>query len=194
MTKWYDLGSLFTPSEKTKLAGIDAGADVTADNPPQAHGASVHTDRTRKMLISRANMESTGGTNSYGVGLDASTDESAIYNFKLPEDFASLTSAKVVYIPAFSIGLPKTIVFDSLIRFGAVGETFSARSTDTDGTSETINDVNIDTITLPAAAFTNITKDDYIFIEIKRDADNGSDDYGFDWIILGILIEYMADM
>lgn len=51
----------YTDTKNTKLAGIDTGADVTADNPPQAHNQSAATITSDILAVAR------GGT---GVGDD----------------------------------------------------------------------------------------------------------------------------
>ena len=54
--------------------------------------------------------------------------------------------------------------------------------------------MNIDSILIPLASFADVTINDNILVKIYRDADHANDDYGWDWILSGLLITYTADM
>jgi hypothetical protein len=186
----------YTDTKNTKLTGIDTGADVTADNPPQSHGASVHTDRTRTVFCGSHHYTS-GGTSSVSVTLDATTDEAVSYRMKIPEDFSSLVSAKVMWTVNTTSGLPLDWVLNIGTRFGKIDESHFASNLADNGNVVNITSTmfqKYNAFTIDSSALTGLETDDFLNITITRDADNGSDTFGYDIYLFGVLLTYTADM
>ena len=188
------------PSARQCTTGNWAWASITgkpSTYSPSAHGASAHTDRTRTVFYGSHYHTSGEATNVFGVGLDASTDETVSYRIRLPSDFSSLTSVQAVWIPTLSIGLPKVWVLDVDTKFGTLTENYYAHDLSDNGNAITVdstmvNDYNA--FTIASSAFTNLTASDFLNIKLNRDANNASDTYAYDIYIAGILVTYTADM
>lgn len=188
--------NLYQDADVTKLAGIDAGADVTGSNPPQAHGASVHTDRTRTMFIPTPTY-STADSGGSGTLFDPSTVEKAVYMFRLPTDFSTLTSIKMVWNILTWETSEKHIILDFSAKFGSNGQNYEIHSNvdgDRDITVPAFDVATIHEHTILSSLFTDITIDDYVRLTVERDADHVSDTHAQDLNVFGILIEYTADM
>lgn len=160
--------------------------------PFRSHGATYHTDRTRKFLVS-VPIHNTGSFERKGVYLDKDADEYAEYIFKLPEDFVSIVGCKIV--------LQKEGVFagDVVISLSALaGESGESYVSEAHFDSNNIITISDGTQVLFAAdhatLFTDVTKDHYIYFKITRNATNASDDLDNDVAINGVEIEYTADM
>jgi hypothetical protein len=189
------LGAL-SPSQIRSVINVADGADVTGSNPPQAHGASVHTDRTRKNLIVVPSYTTAGSSQYAPVGFDTSVDEEAHYHFKLPADFVSLTSVKVIWLAMNAVGLPKDWVLDITSKYGALTENSDNHTGSDTGNIININSGNIsdyNAFTVNAGILSSVTKDDYIKIKLERRVAD-DDNYGSDIYIIGLEIEYTADM
>lgn len=186
----------YTDTKNTKLAGIDTGADVTADNPPQAHGASSHTDRTRAFLVC-PHHHTSGDTTSTGVALDPTTVQNVVYRFGLPKDFVSLTSVKVLWTVDDYDTVDGNVVLDINVKFGTPPQTYSLHDNDDVDNVIAITGYSVLsqwTFTIDSSAFTNIVQGDVVLITVERDADHASDTFTKDAVILGLSVEYTSDM
>lgn len=182
----------YTDTKNTKLSGIATGADVTANNTPQSHDKSVHTDRTRETFICDP-IYGTFGTGIRGAYLDAASVEAAYYAGKLPKDFVSMISIHVVYSPAL-FNTANDVILDINMRFGASGETYNIHNNTLADEVVNIDNGNVDTFLLNSSIYANITSNDFFVIKIERDADHVDDDFVEDFCVRGILITYTADM
>ena len=176
-------------------SGVAAGADVTSANPPQAHGASVHTNRTRKIFYS--NTHYTNGTQELrGVRLADAVDEYVSYYIKMPEDFSTWDKLNVIY-SINNDGANQNAVINIEASYGANTETYNnhTNSKNTIGLNMTgFATQTIHTYTHTDINMPNLTKNDYILFVITRDGDHLGDDWVHDLVIMGIEIEYIADM
>lgn len=179
----------YTDTKNTKLAGIATGADVTGSNPPQAHNASVHTDRTRHLYLGAAH-HTTGGREMGGIALDPTTDEYVTYPFAVPADFVSIGNIYVYYKADVAAG---NVVLDITTYYQITGEVIGAHSesdpTNVIATSTTTSE-RFTTIGLLASAAISDTG----IIKVNRDANHASDTNVGDLVINGVLVEYTADM
>lgn len=195
MSFWQDLGALFTPVEKTKLAGIATGADVTADNDPKSHGSTFHTDRTREMFLA-AHQYTNGGVGANGVNLDKDVDENVIFRFKMPRDFVSIGSIKLIYQIRNTIAAGGDAIIDVDSWYGEVGQSCYAHTAIDNG--NTLSFVPADKYyfksTTLSGLLSSVVSGDICSIRVKRDADHASDDLDCDFYVNGLLIEYTADM
>jgi len=185
-----------TAAQIGKLNGIDTGADVTGSNPPQAHGASVHTDRTRTFLVCPHHYTN-GDVTDTGVALDPSTVQKVAYRFALPKDFVSLSSVKVLWTADSYDTTNKNIVLDVNVKFGTPPQSYSAHNNNDSDNIISIASYSFLSqwlFTITSSAFTSIAQGDVVLVTVERDADHGSDTFTKDIIILGVLVEYTADM
>lgn len=109
----------------------------------------------------------TGGTLSslYGAYSLNSTVDTAVMTFRIPNDYASLTSVKVIIIPVAT----GTFDWTAATVFGASGEAYNVHtdSTTADGTVST----NAQLLELDiSAAFTGIATNDIITLTFRCDA------------------------
>lgn len=183
----------FLDADHTKLDGIDTDADVTGANPPQAHGASVHTDRTRKIwcpcLYATDGIAAGGiGWHVYGVMNDAK-DTHAYSSIKVPEDYVSGGSIYAVIVPKGT----GNIVYTIGRHAAADGEAYNTHSRGTAGTIEAVTTDEIEILDDPVDA-QSIAAGDFIGIRLVRDGDNASDTVDAAVYCLGFIFVYTADM
>jgi len=189
---WLDLGALFTPNEKTKLSGIDNGADVTADNPPQSHDNTKHTNRVRELFVSAVAL-TTGEQWDQGVKLDPDINEDIHYvPVRLPTDFVSLSDIYIVCrrISAVSGDVKMRVRVD----FGGVGEYYSTNSTSTYPDILTISQGYYYNIAVANSALVDVDSGDNVLIRLTRYASDELDTLASDLQIAGVMIRYNADM
>jgi hypothetical protein len=158
--------------------------------PFRSHGATYHTDRTRKFFVSYYT-HTTGIASSYGPYLDAVAVERISYVFKLPEDFVSIVACKIIMHTVTGSG---NVVLDLHLAAGEIGESYIAENNSDDD-----NVISLGTNLYAFAAdhatlFTGVTKDHYILFSVERDADHASDTLAYPIYVHGIEIEYTADM
>jgi|GEM_PF-5212801 len=185
-----------TAAEARAILNVDDGADVTANNAPQAHGASVHTDRTRTFLVA-AHHYTSGDPTSTGVALDPSSVQKVVYRFGLPKDFVSLSSVKILWTVDASDSSDHNVVFDINAKFGTPpGVYFQHDNNDSDNiiAISAYEMLNQWMFTIDSSAFSSIVQGDVVLLTVERDADHASDTFSNDVVILGLIVEYTADM
>lgn len=176
-------------SEKTKLDSVAIGADVTSANPPQTHGASVHNDRLRQIWLNNPHY-TTGGRELFGVSLDKDVQEGNYYIIRLPTDFATFNNLYVYYFA--DVG-SNAVVLHIRTRYGSENEAHDTH-TDSDLTNiVNIADTNVHKF-ITSGLLASVTTNDVIQVEVARSATHGNDTNTGDLVIMGILIEYTADM
>lgn len=156
------------------------------------HGHDSHINRNRSFLITIP-YNDVGGSTWRGIVLDATTDESAHYRFKLPTDFVSLNSIKL--LGARSISTTGHVIIDMHAYMGDMlsGEHWATHDNTQTGIDINITDGNTIPTTLNNSLLADVTITDVVTMGVMRDADHASDTYGYDYIILGILIDYVSD-
>ena len=171
-------------------SGIEAGADVTANNTPKAHGAASHTNRTRKIFLTADH--TTGSYSSQGTLHDPDADEYSTYLCKLPEDFVSISGLKIIL--ARTAAVAGVVRLDITLYAGGNGEGYSQHTNTQTGLDRALSDSFLHAVALNNTLFNNITKNDYIYIKVNRDANHANDTLAVDLLIRGIEIEYTGDM
>jgi hypothetical protein len=185
-----------TATQITKLDGIATGADVTGSNPPQSHGADKHTDITRTFFVG-AHYYTTGGQHQLGVALDPATDEKVAYRFQLPADFVSLTSVQVCWSNAVWNTVDRNWVLDADVKIGVPPSTWNQHGGTDNGNvvaRPAYENYWMDYFTIDSGCFTSIDKNDICTVILNRDANNGSDTFTEDIMILGLKVTYVANM
>ena len=162
---------------------------------PGAHGAAKHTDVARELFIPVGPVY-TGGIQAYGgfasIALDPAADENVKFNFKVPDDFVSFTSLKVLW-GAWSGTAGQDWVCDPNADYAADGEAYG---THTDApASTTIDTPVLNRLDVTAIGFTlaSLAKGDYVGVNIVRDADNAADTLTGDVCVIGLLLTYVAE-
>lgn len=162
---------------------------------PTSHGHDKHTNITRKLFIG-AGGYTTGSITVWGIwtaiALDPDTDEYALFDFKIPEDYLSGGTIKIVYVE-LNTGA-NNVVWGALLNHAAAGESYASNPSSDYGNTRAIGQVNkIQEITT-TLSLTSPAKGEYVTVRIKRDANHASDTYIFDWHLIGIVFEYTANM
>lgn len=92
----------FMDAEKTKLGTVDSDADVTGDNPPQAHGVDKHTNRTKTLFVPLSphiGLFSWAETHAYPYVAFSGDGESLFGITRIPLDYVSGIAAYAVVSP-----------------------------------------------------------------------------------------------
>ena len=175
----------------------------------EQHDQQRHKERTRKYFMG-APFATDGGANAYGTALDAAAVEYVAYRGMMPDDFKSLNYIELVWSTmAYESGATQ-IVVDLDLEFG--GTNIVDRGIHTESISYfsgTEDNIHLDvgaydlgdnwthrlTIT-PAGAvpLNELTKNDIIVVNVKRDAVHADDNNTKDLIVIGLLFDYIADM
>lgn len=185
------------PESATKKWAGETGADVTANNAPQAHGADKHTDVTRELFIPPGNYY-TGQARYIGkhdvISLDPDTDEVVHFEFKVPDDFVSFGDFYVVWISHLATG---TDGFDWRCGFSAQwaasGESHATHAEIRSTTIDVADQRIVYATDLTTVAFTGLATGDYVGVLLGRDADHAEDTYEKDIDIIGIVFTYTAE-
>ena len=160
---------------------------------PASHGADKHTDRPGTIFTGPG--FTTGELSSMNdyviVKLDPSIDEKVEFVFQIPKDYVSGGTLKIIYQePAANNG---TVIWDLVARSRAIGEATNTGSSSDVGNSLAVGaERKIQSVTADGISLTYAI-DDFVAVELMRDADNGSDNQSEDWWVNGILFEYTAD-
>lgn len=171
-------------------------AVVKADISDFSHSIEQHTNVARKKFIPATGGYTTGGLTIYGdsmpvVSLDKDADEQINVSFIIPDDYASGGVIKIVYLE-WNIG-SGDVVWDCALSHAQKDEAFNT-NTSSDNTNVTPIAANQQYKELTTSvAFTSPAKGEYVTVKVKRDADNGSDTYNADWLIVGVIFEYTAE-
>jgi hypothetical protein len=134
----------------------------------------------------------TGVNNNLGVTLEDAADDTAEFNFMIPRDLSPLFY-ELVWSGMFP-GSAGNVYIKGKIGSGQKGETGLARtSVGSYFTLACLADYKLNYTDLKdfGLDLTVMKKDDYVNIEIERDATNGSDDLNTGIIIHGLKITYV---
>jgi len=190
------LGAL-TKAEILAILNVTEAADVTADNPPQVHGAAKHTDITRKIFLpstddyhASATVKSWASHSSIEVA-DAVLDIHVPHTMTVPTDFVSLVSVKAVWGAATAAGNLRWYL--SAI-YSADGEVRTTHS-DYPAYGETANSgaafINIQEPANPLT-LANLAVGDVLGIGFVRDGAHANDTINASIWLLQIIFEYTA--
>ena len=174
--------------------------DVNAPGLP-AHGASIHSDRTRSLwLPAGPEWLTLAGTPDYAlrnslygaIAFDKDTAEAVVASFAVPHDYASTLGIYLVWTN-LGAGSGNVVWRVALNNQGDGGTVASLSSFDTGGIAAPSQDVW--KYTLSGASFPNTAQPgQHVLLTCGRLATDGSDTLGNDAGFLGYLITYMADM
>lgn len=162
----------------------------------ETHGSDKHTDVTRYKFIPIGSY-TTSTYSKVGVWLvaklDATTPEACYFIFRVPSDFVSFTSLKVVWMGQAGGTLGNDWRCDPQARYAADGEIVTTHS-DTPAIS-TIDVAATSTIYVTDVGFTlaALASGDYVAGEILRVADAAADTWETDINVLGVLLAYTAE-
>jgi len=162
----------------------------------EIHGADKHTDVTRTLFIPCGNYMS--GTSRKAdkhdvVELDKDTPQVVEIEFRVPSDFVSFGSLKVVWFSGVGGTAGQDWVCDPACSYAAHGE---QSTTHGDTPANTTIDVTAKLFIYETdVGFTlaNLAKGDYCGVEIERQADDGADNYGAVIRVMGLLLTYIAE-
>ena len=117
----------------------------------------------------------------YHVGFDMdATNERAYFEFLVPHDFTSLTTAVLIVIPNSTTTMRISLYSD----YAAVGETRNVHSETSEGESFAVTGGEMSAVDI-SGILSNLAANDYVGIEIK-----GYSSSAPDWCITGIKITY----
>lgn len=161
------------------------------------HGSAYHTDVERYVFFKPTPYNGAGGAWSTdgrhpNYRLATTKNEIAYVRAKLPSDFVSLTSVKIVW---YGIGGAAGQDWRMTVKtaYASVGET---RFTHLDDPAMQVLDVTVPLIiyeTVQAGILTNAIKGDWIGISINRQGLEAEDTYAGSIEIIGVLITYTAE-
>lgn len=186
---------------------IQIAANPSGMLAPASHGASVHTNRTRNMYIPATAFKAAAGRPSINTrgSSTAKMDVPPSFNFPtssigaitttfmLPEDWAGgAVTVKLYWAPA-GTGTATAVMgyrWSALAAGDQIDEAGSGPTNETitpPGTAEQM------VVTTFSTTFTPATNGPIKFA-IRRDTTNGSDTYGNGIWVIGVELEYTADM
>lgn len=185
-----------------QLAHTSLGSVGADDHHAQSHGASDHTDRTRNLWIPAQAFISRQGSPALAIvgastayqawAFDQTTVEGILSEFVMPSDYTSGTLTVKLYWTNLGAG-SGDVIWRIFIR-----NTAATGNLDSGGFTS-----GSDTITAPAQNVLKISTSSVSFTPVAgnviqiipdRNASNGSDNLGNDAGLVGVLIEYTADM
>lgn len=162
---------------------------------PASHGADKHADITRKIFTPAGAGHGTAAlSNFYNwhiVAFDAVADEYWSFAFKIPEDYSSGGTIKIVHIEIAETG--DNVVWDAHLNHAQPGEIYNSNASTDLVNIQLIGDADFIQEITTSLSFTSLVKGEYATIKLIRDANHGSDDYEADWYVLGIVFEYIAE-
>ena len=187
-----------TATEARAILNVADGADVTGSNPPQAHGASVHTNITREVFITAGSMGVQSGTVASRFQYDViqgganAAEPITRGNIKVPDDFVSFTKLELIWAASVGSGNMRWS-FGS--NYSASGEAANIHS-DLPGEGVTaIGGSDILNVQEPANPLTlsSLASGDYLGITFFRDGAHADDTINVAPSILGFLFTYVAN-
>ncbi len=192
------MGILFSIRDKDGvLHTVESGADVTGNNAPQAHGVASHTDVTRELFLPAAlNYASIEPPGEYATPLYASklidgTTHRIALNFKVPDDFVSFTSIKLVWLATAASG---NIYWKMVASYRATGESYITHYEDSNDGATATGGAGIFNVqeTANPLALPNLALGDYVSIEARRNGGNAGDTLDVNVYAVGFLFTYVA--
>jgi len=157
---------------------------------PATHGSDRHQDVTRTLFLAPQSWDA--GPHSLGAFATVNLADAAVravyWSFKLPSDFVSLTSLKVL-VRADS---PGDIYWDALVYAAAEGETYGNHSGSIAYTTTAVG-TTLALIDITSAFPSEADKNDFIGVRFRRDATNALDTVDDTVRVIGLLLTYIAE-
>ena len=195
---WASRGYIGSLLQKiAKLFGVDIAAPAEKCYLPCVHGAEKHTDVTRERFIPAFNDSAANTTLialDYGSAIRFAAAQIAgtFFYFKVPDDFVSFVSIKLVWVSGAESG---NMRWRSDAQIGAKGEVYYEHLDETaEGETATAGADIINEQESPnPLTMTALAKGDYIGVRVMRDATDPNDTLNAAVDVLGILFTYVAE-
>lgn len=134
-----------------------------------------------------------GGSGAWKLLFDASTTESALWQFKMPDNYASAPVAVIQYSMASATA--DKVDWEVEVMAVADGEDIDSASFDSvnevgGGTTVPGTAGFVDTISIALANNDSVAADELVIIRVNRDHDDGDDTATGDAELLTLTIEY----
>ena len=164
---------------------------------PVEHGAAEHTNVTRELFIPATNDMDVGITLAASAGLSIlrfgdGTTAKTYHSFKVPDDFISFVSLKVIWVSSAAAG---NMRWKLQANYGALGEDRSTH-TESPAYGETATGgasiINVQEPENPLS-LPDIEKGDYVGIALYRDGGHASDTLEEAADEVGLLFTYTAE-
>ncbi|KKL25914.1 hypothetical protein LCGC14_2400500, partial [marine sediment metagenome] len=187
--------------DKAQMLGdinVADGADVTGSNPPQAHGASVHTNITREFFLPAnegyivAGTRSTDERGSVVTGGANANEPIVHFQMVVPVDFVSFGSVKAVWQSTVASG---NMYWRLRANYEAAGEATNTHTeTPALGVAATAGAILLN-VQEPANPLTlaSLALGDFLGLEFNRPGANASDTLGSVVRLYGLLFSYTAN-
>jgi hypothetical protein len=163
---------------------------------PLTHGADKHTNVTRTLFATGHMYYGAGADISQWLNFssvrlhDAANGEEGHVNFRVPSDFVSLVSLKIVVGVEGASG-EGDLKHQDYVYFGAVGETLTAGNTDWVVEAVTRNVINV--LSDISSLVSGLAVGDYVAVAIVRNGADADDTVGQNVHLLGALLTYVAE-
>lgn len=135
-----------------------------------------------------------GAENNFRLLFDASTDESCLWQFRMPVNYASALVAKIQY--SMTSATADEVIFQVAVMAVSDGDSadINTDSYDTanDSSATTVPGTvgYLDEISITLTNADSVAAGDYVKIKINRDADDGSDNATGDAEVVAVSLEY----
>ena len=131
------------------------------------------------------------------LAFDASTDELVLWTFRLPENYASAPTLKIIWSGSASTTVSHTVFWRAEVMAMTADTDSVASTTDSFDTVKTASDDILgttaerpQTVDLSLTNNDSMAAGDYIALRFGRDADNASDDLTEDAWLWAVSLEY----
>ena len=160
------------------------------------HGADRQKDVTREKFIPAVSGYTNGTPGNYRyygiVNLADGADQQIYTVFKVPDDFVSYTSLKLIWMSVAAAG---TMRWGFDVRYGASGEandTYTESGQNGETATGGANIINVQEPFDPVA-LTGLAKGNYVGLMMEREGTHVDDTLGEIAMILGFLFTYVAE-
>ena len=165
------------------------------DHAPASHGVDKHTNVTRKFFIPAMSGYTTGEVSLRGkvavIHLDADTDQVVNVTFKVPNDYAS--GGTISFLCTDGLTANGNIIWDAELAHATDGEFYTINSSTDMSNTLTIDYGTKFRVISTTLSFTALSKEDFVSILFRRDANNVNDDLPAPFAIVGFIFEYTAE-
>ena len=187
-----DIGANELTVNSIEIIGADGEVNAAAI---EQHGAATHTNVTRELFIGPDGYLTGGHVNysSYNTAPLADTVLDALYfTFKVPDDYVSYTSIKLVWV---SSGASGNIYWKLKADYAAAGQSYTTHQDNPAYGVTATGGANIINEQAPPNALTmaSLALGDYVGVLAARDASDVSDTLNATVYVLGLLFTYIAN-
>lgn len=131
------------------------------------------------------------------LAFDSGTDELVLWTFRMPQDFASGLTAKIIWSGAASTTATDTARWAvEVMALTPETDSVAADSDSFDTSNEADDDILGTTAKRPQEVSITLSNDDsvaagdYVAVRLSRNADHANDDLGEDAWVWGVALEY----